>query len=403
MRIAQINMLPHGSTGKIMFQIADTAERQGHVVRTYSTVPFDMSDHVKPILRENHFVWGSESENKIHFYLGCLLGLNGLFSIKGTKALIRDLKSFGPDVVHLHNLHKFCINLPMLFRYLKKSNVRVVWTLHDCWAFTGHCPNFDMVKCERWKTGCGNCPQPKCYPKMLLDTSKLMYCLKKRWFSGVANMTLVTPSRWLAELTRESFLKGYPVQVINNGIDLAVFKPTPSNFREKHGIGEDTYILLGVAFGWGKRKGLDVLQELSKQLDGNYKIVLVGTDEYVDAQLPPEILSIHRTQNQKELAEIYSAANVLVNPTREDNYPTVNMEAIACGTPVITFQTGGSPEIVDANTGTIVDGNDLASLKREITRICVQQPYSEEACCKAAKDFDMYSKFREYVELYEKN
>ena len=258
-----------------------------------------------------------------------------------------------------------------------------------------------MIKCDKWKTGCYRCPQYKEYPKSLFDNSKKMYRLKKKLFTGVENMTIVTPSEWLADLVKQSFLKYYPVKVIHNGIDLNIFKPTPSDFKEKYNIPDSKHILLGVAFGWGKRKGLDVFIELAKRLDYNkYQIVLVGTDDITDKQLPTEIISIHRTQNQQELAEIYTAADVFVNPTREENYPTVNMEAIACGTPIITFKTGGSPEIITEKTGVVVDCDDIDAMQKEIKRICEIKPFTKEDCINQAKLFDMNDRFQEYVDLY---
>ena len=198
----------------------------------------------------------------------------------------------------------------MLFNYIKSKKIPVVWTLHDCLAFTGQCPYFTIVKCNKWRTECYDCPQYRQYPKSYVDRTKIMYNLKKEWFTGVQNMTIVTPSQWLAEQVEQSFLKNYQVKVINNGINLNVFKPTKNNFREAHGIGKDEYMLLGVAFGWDRRKGLDVFIELSKRLPKQYKIVLVGTDVNVDKRLPWNITSVHRTQNQKELAEIYTAADL---------------------------------------------------------------------------------------------
>lgn len=401
MKIAQINMITYGSTGKIMLQIAETARKEGNEVRTFSTVPFDKKQKRIMNLPDDHFVFGTFKENRFHYYAGSLLGRNGCFSHQGTRQLINMLEEFHPEIIHLHNLHKFCINLPMLFRYIKRSNASVVWTLHDCWAFTGQCPYFTIVKCDKWKTGCNHCPQIGVYPKSRIDNSKRIYALKKKWFTGIENMTIVTPSRWLAGLVKQSFLKEYPVEVINNGIDLSVFQPTPSDFRERHGIGQDKHILLGVAFGWGARKGLDVFIELAKRLDSSYQIILVGTDDLVDAQLPSNIISIHKTQNQKELAEIYTAADLFVNPTREDNYPTVNMESIACGTPVLTFRTGGSPEILDVNCGSVVDCDDVDALEREIRRICTERPYSEADCLNKAEGFDKKNKFEEYVNIYE--
>ena len=226
-----------------------------------------------------------------------------------------------------------------------------------------------------------------------------MWKLKKYFFTGIENCTIVTPSQWLANLVKQSFLKNYPIKVINNGIDLSVFQPTESDFRERHNLANKK-IVLGVAFSWDKRKGSDIFIELSKRLPCDYQIILVGTNSQLKKQLPPNIISINRTQNQKELAEIYTAADVFANPTREENYPTVNMEAIACGTPVVTFRTGGSPEILDDTCGSIVDCDDIDSMEIEIRRICEQKPYTVEACLKRAKSFDMNDRFEEYVDLY---
>lgn len=398
MKIAQINMISYGSTGKIMLQIAETAREHGHEVKTFSTVPYDKKAKGAPFGGEHHTVFGSKKENRRHYYFGGIFG-NGLFSRKGTKELIKHLRAFQPDVVHLHNLHKFCINLPILFRYLKESRVKVVWTLHDCWAFTGKCPHFVLTGCDKWKSGCGGCPQTKEYPRSLIDTSKSMYKKKKKWFSEL-DMTIVTPSYWLAKLVKQSFLQSYPVKVIHNGIDLSIFRPTESNFRQKYGC-EGKKILLGVSSGWSNRKGLDVLITLAKHLDPErYQIVLVGTSEATDSLLPSHVISIHRTQDQKELAEIYTVADVFVNPTREDTFPTVNMESLACGTPVLTFRTGGSPEILTEACGSIVDCDDVDAMEKEIVRICTESPFTSEDCRQHAENFDMYARFSDYIALY---
>ncbi len=294
------------------------------------------------------------------------------------------------------------MNLPMLFDYIKRHHVHVIWTLHDCWPFTGRCPYFDIAKCDKWKKGCGNCPYPKdSYPPSLVDKTAKMWKLKKKWFTEVKNMTIITPSQWLADNVKESFLKDYPVKVINNGINISVFKPTESGFKQEYGIG-NKYMLLGVADSWGVRKGLDVFVELSKRLDSTkYQIVLVGTNDSVDKQLPDNIISVHRTQNQKELAEIYTSADLFVNPTREENYPTVNMESIACGTPVLTFRTGGSSEIMDETCGAVVDCNDIDALESEIIRIAEEKPFTLEKCLRRAKQFDQNERFMEYIDLYQ--
>ena len=384
-----------------MLEIASCASNKGHFVETYSTNPFSKKYQKLPSPPQGHKYYGSYIETFIHFGIGLVFGRNGMHSAFATKRLIKKLETFNPDIIHLHNLHNFCINLPMLFNYIKKNNIRTIWTLHDCWAFTGHCPHFDMIGCEKWKTGCYKCPQYKEYPQSWVDNSKKMYQRKKKWFTGVQDMTLVTPSQWLADLTKQSFLKEYPVQIINNGIDLGVFKPTESDFRQKYNC-VDKFVLLGVAFGWGKRKGLDVFIELAKRLDDKYQIVLVGTDENIDKVLPKNIISIHRTQNQKELAEIYTAADLFVNPTREENFPTVNIEALACGTPIVTFKTGGSPEILDKSCGVVIEKDNIDELEKQIRYIYEHKPFEKEDCLQRARKFDMNTKFEEYIKLYER-
>lgn len=395
MNIVQINGGAVGSTGKIMFGISAvcTDEKQ----ETLCAAP-EVSSGNKT--GRNLYIIQNNNHRKINVLLDRITGRHNMHSKIATERLLKVISGFKPDIIQLHNLHEAYINLPMLFKYIKKHNIKTVWTLHDCWAFTGHCPYFDIVGCNKWKTGCYGCPQYKEYPKSLFDNSKYMYRLKRKWFTGVGNMTIVTPSEWLAGLVKESYLKDYPVKVINNGIDLNVFKPTESDFREKYAL-ENKYIVLGVAFGWGRRKGLDVFVELAERLDKvKYKIVLVGTDDNVDKLLPDNIISIHRTQSQTELAEIYAAADVFANPTREENYPTVNMEAIACGTPVVTFNTGGSPEMLDETCGAAVAKDDTDAMYNEIVRICETEPYSEEACLKKARRFDMNERFKEYYDLY---
>ena len=256
-------------------------------------------------------------------------GFNGCCSYFATRKLIKIIKNFNPDIIHLHNLHNAYINIPLLLKYIKVNNIPTVWTLHDCWSFTGHCPHFMYEKCVKWKSGCYNCPRYKEYPKSFLDNSKTMFKLKKKWFLDIPNLTIVTPSIWLKNMVKESYLKDYNCQVINNGINIEVFKPIESNFRKDYNIRDNVKMLLGVSIGWNTRKGLDVFIELAKQLDSSYQIVLVGTNENIDKQLPSNIISIHRTNNQTELAKIYTAADLFINPTREDTYPTVNMEAIA--------------------------------------------------------------------------
>ena len=399
MRIVQINSGNFGSTGNIMIGIAEKARQTG--IHCYLACPSARSTRKKN-LKDQMFI-GSRLGRNLHLILGKHTGYTGIFSVCDTFFFLKKIDRIKPDVINIHNLHNGYINLPMIFRYIRKHRIRTVWTLHDCWPFTGQCAHFTVAKCEKWKTGCFDCPQYRIYPETAIDRTKQMWKNKKRWFTGVSDMTIVTPSQWLADLAKQSYLGGYPIQVIHNGIDLSVFHPTPSDFRKTHGIPESAHILLGVAFGWGERKGLDVFLELAKRLDTEqYRIVLVGTDDEVDKQLPDSVISIHRTQNQQELAVVYSAADLFVNPTREENYPTVNMEALACGTPVLTFRTGGSPEIPDATCGSVVPCDDVDAMETEIRRICREKPFSEKACLDRARGFDKEARFTEYVNLYTK-
>lgn len=396
MKIVQINTCSYGSTGNIAIQLCRKVEGEGG--QAWLCVP-DGRHNRKKYGGDHIWIGGRVSED-LHLILSRLTGLNGYFSALATRRFLKEVEQIDPDVIHLHNLHNSYINLPMLFRFLKKSRARVVWTLHDCWSFTGQCPHFVLAGCDKWKTGCHSCPQYREYPQSFVDRTRLMYRKKKEWFTDVPGLTIVTPSQWLGDLVKQSFLKEYPVRAVNNGIDLSVFQPRGSDFRQRHHIG-DKKIILGVSFGWGYSKGLDVFIRLAETLDpSRYQIVLVGTDDNVDRQLPANILSIHRTQDQAELAEIYSAADVFVNPTRQDNYPTVNMEAIACGTPVLTFRTGGSPEIVDGTCGSVVDCDDVEAMRSEIIRICEENPYPLQNCLQKAREFDKNIKFDAYMQLY---
>lgn len=391
MEIVQINATCGlGSTGKICVGISELLTEKG--IENYVLCS-----------KNNGYPLGIEFANRKYTRRQAiksrLLGNYGFNSRSETKKMIAELERLKPDIVHLHNIHGHDCNLEILFTYFKKNKTKLVWTFHDCWAFTGYCVYFDMAQCEKWKTSCADCPQKNAY-SLLLDKSNKLFERKKKLFDGL-DLTIVTPSKWLADIVKQSFLKEYPVVVINNGIDLGVFKPIASSFREKYGI-QDKKIILDVAFDWDARKGLDVFVELSKRLPSDYQIVLVGTNDEIDKLLPDNIVSIHRTQNQSELAEIYTAADVFANPTREETLGLVNVEALACGTPGVTFRTGGSPECYDESCGSVVGRNDVNALEMEIIRICTKKPYKKDSCIAKAKEFDKNERFEEYIELYER-
>lgn len=395
MKVLQINTVyGEGSTGRIVKGIYEACLRSDiDSICAYrcSRNGIEHGAHTVEI--------SSKFDSRLHGFLARATMFKGCFSYFKTRKFLKKVEEYSPDIIHLHNLHGSYVNIPLIFKHIKKNHIPVVWTLHDCWPFTAICPHFQIAKCDKWKQGCNNCPQRKKYSSSAVDFTAKVWKLKKKWFSGVENLTIVTPSIWLSELVKESFLNEYPVRVVYNGIDTEVFRPVSSDFRFKNHL-ENKKIILGVAFDWGYAKGLDVFVELSRRLPNDYSIVLVGTNETVEANLPEDIISIRRTNNQKELAEIYSAADVFVNPTREEVLGLVNLEALSCGTPVITFNAGGSPECIDDTCGSVVDIDDIDSLEIEIKRICCEKPYSIENCVLRANTFSYDKKLEEYIEIY---
>lgn len=390
MKILIINSIPYGSTATISCNIAKLAREAGYEAQ----VAFGYSYH--PIQGFDFIKIGGYLDKGLHLILSRMTGLHGVFSHFATWQFIRQVKKYDPDIIHIHNLHGWYINIPMLVKYIKANSKPVVWTLHDCWAFTGHCPYYDMAGCQKWQNECSHCPSYKTYLKTYVDSSKTMFKLKKKWFSSIKNLTLVTPSQWLADQVKGSFLKDKRCIVINNGIDLSKF-----NIKLEDKQKTKLFKILGVAFGWNDpRKGLDVFVKLSELLGNDCEITLIGTDDAVDKILPPSINSIHQTQNQEEMISIYNQSDVFVNPTREENFPTVNIEALACGLPVITFNTGGSPEIPDETCGVVVPKNDVNALVEAIKSM-KQHPIPRDVCRKRAMKFDKLEKFKEYIDLYE--
>ena len=361
MKVLQINSVCGiRSTGRICTDIADVLTANGHeckIVYGRETVPEKYKKYAVRI--------GSNTDVKLHALESRLFDNSGFGSKKATNDFIKWVKEYDPDVIHLHNIHGYYINIEILFNYLKSCNKRIIWTLHDCWTFTGHCSYFTIVKCEQWKAHCSYCVQKHCYPSSILaDHCKSNFERKRALFSGIKDMTLITPSKWLADLVSESFLKKYPVKVIHNGIDLSVFKPTESDLRKKYGL-TDKKVILGVASVWDERKGLDDFIKLLDLLDRQYQIVLIGLSDRQLKKMPDNVIGIKRTDSVTELAQWYTTADVFLNLTYEDNYPTVNLEAQACGTPCITYRTGGSVESVPEEN--IVDAGDISTIKSMLT------------------------------------
>lgn len=397
MRVLQINSVCGiGSTGRIATDIHNILIGLGH--ESYIAYGRDIPKNCDTAIRI-----GTKYDNYAHVALTRVYDKHGFGSKKATKEFLQKVEKINPDVIHLHNLHGYYINIEMLFHYLKSANKPVIWTLHDCWAFTGHCAYFDYAGCDKWKTQCINCPEKNSYPNSWsIDNSKDNFWKKREIFNGVKNLTLITPSKWLAGLVKKSFLSQYPVRVINNGIDLDIFKPTESDFRQKYDLA-DKYIILGVASTWDRRKGLKYFIDLSKTIESDEVIVLVGLTEKQIEDLPKNIIGITRTNNVEELVGIYSSVNLFVNPTLEDNFPTTNLEALACGTPIITFNTGGSVESVNSVTGIVVEKGDLNELRDKIYSIKYQQKILDKnKILKRVRSlYDKNDLYHKYLDLYE--
>lgn len=402
MRILQINTVcGQGSTGKIAVGIADRVKQSGGD----ATIAFGQGNTVF----EPSYFFGSMWEKKLHgllFYR--ILGSQGTGSQLATKKLLAYIDQYHPDVIHLHNLHGNYLNYPMLFRYLKEMALPVVWTLHDCWSFTGLCYYFDAVGCDRWQQNCGHCPQYKEASKyQFIDNSSKNLDLKRNLFTSLGDrLTLVPVSEWMAVLLSRSFFKGTNVHVIHNGINVDIFKPhgNLAEIRKKIGVG-DRIMLLDVVNNWESRKGLNDILKLHQSLKGKCAIVLVGKLPPNNQNLPNGIIHIERTKDQNELSKLYSAADVFINPTHEDNFPTTNLEALACGTPVVTYNTGGSPEAIDNEgiTGEVTEHNTPDALLNAIKRVVDNHPksYYIKTCRERAEAmFNESIQFGEYIKLY---
>lgn len=345
---------------------------------------------------------GNNFDQTLHLAKTRLFDRHGFGSAIATDTLLHRIIDIGPDIIHLHNIHGYYLNISRLFEFLSRRQIPVVWTFHDCWPFTGHCSYFDAVDCLKWQTECHECPNIKGYPaSWFVDNSLKNYRQKMELFTGPDNMVLVSPSKWLAEHLKNSFLSGYEIRVINNGVSLDTFKPTNAeSVRQKYGLG-NKYIL-GIASIWDERKGLDDFIKLRKLLDSEIEIVLVGLSPKQIRNLPIGITGLSRTENTEDLAALYSGAEVFINPTYADNFPSVNLEALACGTPVVTYNTGGSPESIDEKTGLVIARGDLNNLTGavELIRQNGKARYSNDCRLRAEKLFDKGKKYLQYIELY---
>ena len=382
-----------GSTGRICTDLADVLSKNGHDVK----IAYGRDDVPKQYKKYAIRV-GTDFDVNIHALKARVFDAAGFGSKNVTRRFVKWIENYNPDIIHLHNIHGYYINVEILFEYLKVCNKKIIWTLHDCWAFTGHTPYCDVISCDKWKTTCSNCELKNEYPKTLFDHSKKNWNKKKSLFSEISGMLIVTPSKWLQGLVKESFLKNYETVVINNGINTHVFYHRNKNVLEKYGI-RNKFVILGVASVWDHMKGLNDYLELSHLLSDDCKLILVGVTPEQIANLPKEILGIARTENIDELAMLYSEADVFVNLSYCENYPTVNIEALACGTPVLTYETGGSPEIVRKYGGAVVEKKNIFAVKNTIDEM-MKKKYDISF---TPEENDVDCMIKKYVAIYERN
>jgi putative colanic acid biosynthesis glycosyltransferase len=397
MRVLQINSVANtGSTGRIAEEIGSTLIDNGH--QSYIAYGRGKAKSRSELIRI-----GEESDVYIHGAYTLLTDRHGFASKKPTQRLIQQIQNIKPDILALHNLHGYYLHLPVLFDFIKRENIPVVWTLFDCWAFTGHCTYFDDIDCLKWQTHCKKCPKYKNYPSSWVDNSYENFDAKSTLFTSINNMELVTHSDWLNGLVKESFLSRYQVNVTPSAINLELFKHRNSSLREQFHIG-DKKVLLGCASAWSNRKGYRDFIELSRLLDDNYQIVMIGLNKKELKGLPATIIGLGRTESIEELAAWYSLAHVFINPTSQDNFPTTNLEALACGTPVITYNTGGSPEAIDPATGFVVNKGDIEGVVEAIEKLgALNYDKISKACrARAERLYDKKNRYLDYLRIFER-
>lgn len=399
MKVMFINgVVDFGSTGRIVRDISNGLIEAGHdTLIVYGRKSAQNDDNTFSIV--------SKYETLYHVLMTRVFGRHGLHSKKSTKKLIRKIEEYQPDIIHLHNIHGYYLSYPILFKFLKqKKDIKVIWTHHDCWSFSGNSAYFDYHGCKLWDEGCVICESTKDYPEVAVYVNqKKNFKLKKESFTGVSNITHVTPSHWLTEMMGKTFHKNARIITINNGIDTTVFKPTENvNKLLEYGIDPNKKILLGVASDWENRKGLSVFIDLSNNLKNDEQIVLIGIDDKVRAQLPANIITISRTNNISELAILYSHAHLFLNPTFEDNFPTTNLESLACGTPVLTFKTGGSGEGIDQNCGLLITDKTALGLRKAIDTFKFDENTAEKCRQLALEKFDKKISNQKYLNLITK-
>ena len=394
-KLVQINTVFYASTGRIMADIQKYAESQG-----YDTISFVGRGPASKGIKGK--VFGNPISFWSHVILTTVFDAQGYGSYFATKKMIRWLREEKPDIIHMHNLHGYYLHIPILCRYLKEEyKGKVFWTFHDCWPITGHCAHFVSVNCNQWKKECRKCPKKKEYPiSFFFDGSKRNYRMKKKWFENIPNLTIITPSKWIKDIVLESFLKYKRIEVVYNGIDLRIFKYVRDiELWNKYNIPRERKIILGVSSIWNRSKGLDDFLELAKDLSEDYHIVMVGLSKGQMGKLPKNVTGIEKTSDIEELVRIYSNADVFLNPSIEESFSLVTVEAMACGTPAIVLDTSAVKELVDEKSGLVLNQHQPQDYIKAIQLIMDKKLQTDDIRARAEK-FDKDRQVARIIELY---
>lgn len=385
-----------GAPGIIVEQIGQLAKQAGWDVAVVHGCRHYFPSELKTLAMSSNF------DEHIHALLSLGFDAHGMGSKAHTKRVVGLLHDYKPDIIHLHNLHGYYINYPVLFEYLKKVDIPVVWTFHDFWPITGHCVHFDYVGCKKWKSGCNNCEYHRNYPPSLIDKSPRNYQLKKELFNSIRNLNIVPVSNWVSSVLKESFLGNHPIRRIYNGVDTKVFRPRESSFFDSYRDVENTFFLLGVASPWSDMKGIKDYYSLRGILPLNYKIVLVGLTKKQIDELPEGIIGIQRINTQEEMAEVYSAADIVLNLSYQETFGLTTVEGMACGTPGIVYNRTASPELISSNVGLVVEAGNIEALAEAIIKMHNNgKSYYSEACRQRALNlFDKSNCYQQYIDLY---
>lgn len=393
-KLLQINVCyGHYSTGRIVENISDVVKSHGwdSYVAFRADVPSKNTANLIPI--------GNKWSKYFHYIKSLLFDKHGQGSTNATLNLINKIKEINPDIIHLHNIHGYYIDIRVLFKYLRKANLPVVITVHDCWLFTGHCSHFTKISCDKWKTGCNNCRLISSYPKSIKDNSSYNYQLKLNLFSNIKDLHLVTVSEWLADLVKESFLGNNDIRVIHNGIDTNVFRIL-NNRPNIPNIDNQCKIVLGVSSAWYDDKGLKDYIALSQILPSDIKICLVGINH--KHKLPSNIICIPRTTNQNELVNIYNRADIVLSLSKSETFGLTIVEGYACGTPAIVYDNTALPELITPTTGLKVPNGDINAVKNAIIEILNEGKREYSKACRqlAVSAYNNVNCFAKYYQLY---